>query len=342
MNTSQAFDLTALCPDLDTVTERVEQVLMEEATSKCQLSESDIPLACTVIQEMGKERYKQLSVFAREFAEISGATFGWRRGPYGDSCNNSHVISLGNFLWEELLALLPTSRDKLTQPVIVHDTFNIQLWFFMKEKAPDKRTQRLCIDPLSTVISTNDCYLINSDWFSCWKRWVNSCENEVARLHPIDNEALVDIWRVRRSLIPHFTVTCLIERDFIRLLSWYTLSKRSMAIYVKGSELDLYPLTIRSCVYGATCSNHRIVCITKGKPVRELVDKIKFCFGIGSNIETRVFFYFNKSKFYHFKDTSMSSAQLFHGQIVQIQVIGRDGTWEERDDVISDVYSIFI
>lgn len=342
MNSSQDLDLTALSPDLDTVTERVEQVLIEEAKSKYQLSESDLLLACTVIREMGQERYKQLSIFAREFAEISGATCGWRRGPYGDSCNNSHVISLGNFLWEGLLALLPTSHDRLTQPVIVHDTFNIQLCFFMKEKPPGKRTQRMCIDPLSTVTTANDCYLINSDWFSCWKKWVNSCEDEEDRIRPIDNKALVNIWRVRRSLIPHFTVTCLRGKEIIHLLSWYTLSKQSMAIYVKGSELDLYPLTIRSCVYGATCNNHRTVCITKGKPVRELVDKIKFCFGICSNIETRVFFYFNKSKFYHFKDTSKSASQLFHGQIVQIQVIGRDGTWEERDDVIPDIYSIYI
>ncbi|KAI6655746.1 hypothetical protein LOD99_1888 [Oopsacas minuta] len=328
-----------LSSDLDSVSKRVEEILMTEALSQYHLSEREIYLMTEMLGEMCRERDRELRMYSLEFSELSGAAGGWRRGRKGDSSNNPHLISIGEFLWDALLALIPTSPDRLTQPVIVNDTFDTKLCYYVKMTPPNKRTQRSLIDPLSTSLTSDSCYLINSDWYSNWETWVDS-KNVKRNPTPIDNRDLRDNWRLTRSLIPHFTVKCLRDNEFIHLLSWFGLLANSIAVYVKGSELDLYPITIKSCVYGGASNLYRNVCITKDEPVRVLVDKIKFCFGIESNVETRVFIYFDRHRFYQFEDTSRPTAQLFPGQIVQLQIIRSDGTWEERSDVIPDIYSI--
>ena len=331
--------------DLESVSAAAKQLLQMEAVDQLRLSESKglIALLSELLQEMCEERNRELRKYAREFEELSGAAGGWRRGHNGNSCNNEQLVRLVNFLWEQLLDLLPTSKDRLTQPLIVNDTFDIKLSFYARTPPPDIRTQRPCIHPFSFTFPANRCYLVDSDWYSTWEIWTDteSPNGSGKRVHPgpIDNTALVDTWRLKRSLVPYFTVTCLRETEFLCLVSWYGMSEGSEAVHVGGMEIDLYPLTIRSCIYGAASDHQRIVCIPKNRPMSELVDKIKFIFGIHSDIETKVFIYFNKSKFSHFADTSRQSNQLFHGQIIQLQMKERNGMWAERSDIVPACFS---
>ena len=331
--------------DLESVSAAAEQLLLTEAVAQWQLSDSEglTSLLSELLQEMCEERRRELRQYSREFEQLSGVAGGWRRGQHGNSCNNEQLVRLGNFLWEQLLDLLPTSDDRLTQPLIVNDTFDIKLYFYARTLPPDRRTQRSCSDPLSLTFPANSCYLVDSDWHSTWETWTDpeSPKSSEKRVHPgpIDNAALVDTWRLKRSLVHNFTVTYLREAEFLCLVSWYGMLAGSEAVLVGGVEIDLYPLTIRSCIYGGASDRHRTVCIPKYRPMSELVDKIKFVFGIHSDVETRVFIYFNKSKFSHFKDTSQQSNQLFHGQIVQLQVVEADGTWAERSDIVLACYS---
>ena len=331
--------------DLGSVSAAAEQLLLTEAVAQWQLSESEelISLLSEVLQEMCEERERELRRYSREFEQLSGVAGGWRRGQQGNSCNNEQLVQLGNFLWEQLLDLLPTSEDRLVQPLIVNDTFDTQLYFYARIPAPDRRTQKTCQNPLSLMYPANSCYLVDPDWYSTWSTWTDAEPPKVSDKSndpgPIDNAALVDTWRLKRSLVPYFTVTCLIDTEFLCLLSWYGMSAGSEAVRVGSAETDLYPLTIRSCIYGGAHDHHRIVCIPKNRPMSELVSKIKFVFGLLPDVETRAFIYFDKTKFSHFKDTTQQSNQLFHGQIVQLQRVEPDGTWAERNDIVNSRYS---
>ena len=328
-----------ISPDLWRVGETAKELLLTDLLPAVHLwAPDETPsLVSEVVRELCEQRVQELRLFAEEFSLLSGAGCGWRRGQDGDSSNNSTLVSLGSFLWSQLLALTPYSPDRLPQAVVAHHEFHTRLWFYVRSPPPDLSKQHSLIDADTDTGSGR--FLISCRWYDKWVALTNMGDGKKsgAKLGPIDNSSLREEgWKLRRSLLHSLTVGIIGGREWSCLLSWYGLAQGSMVVCGHNElGLELYPITILSCVHGAPPSLYRRVSVGSNQPLNELVEKVKYQYGVAREKESRLFVYFNRNSFYRVQDLSeLASVRLFNGQIVQLQLQLADGTWEERNDVI--------
>ena len=111
-------------------------------------------------------------------------------------------------------------------------------------------------------LETPDCYLICSQWFNQWKRFIGydvvdqfSYESYPG---PIDNTALLENGKLKPNKLEKIDYTLLSETTWYRLVSWYGVTEGLVGIKrkvvghvqsVKEPKVEVYPLELSVCFF---------------------------------------------------------------------------------------------
>lgn len=188
-------------------------------------------------------------------------------------------------------------------------------------------------------------YLVGSSWFKTWKKYVGFDSWDTASLGdqtfhpgPVDNSGLLrDSVSLNEYLIDELDYTLLPKQAWGKLISWYGLTEHQKPIvrkvvehgmFVKHCKVEVYLTKLILCEFSNMDQSiswqfsqaDTVACIEK---------EMHKIFNIPGGKKTRLWTKYMSNRYECLSNpgSSIQDAGLFHGQVVLIEQINKDGTW---------------
>ncbi|XP_037094865.1 ubiquitin carboxyl-terminal hydrolase 15-like [Pollicipes pollicipes] len=190
-------------------------------------------------------------------------------------------------------------------------------------------------------------YLIDTVWFKQWKRYVGYEERDTALMGqpsafpgPIDNSPLMkedDSGDINDQMLDSVDYELLPEEAWNRLQQWYTLAagQRPIArkviesgVFMKQTKVEVYLLELKLCENSNL--DHQITkAFSKEDTIGDLERTMRELFDAPTGRESRVWNRYTTNTYEQLADrqATISSAGLYVGQIIVLEVQNEDGTW---------------
>ncbi|XP_043245405.1 ubiquitin carboxyl-terminal hydrolase 15-like [Amphibalanus amphitrite] len=203
---------------------------------------------------------------------------------------------------------------------------------------------KLCQLPLKTG---ETWYLIDPVWFKQWKRYVGYDDRDSALVGqpssfpgPIDNSPLLKddgSGEIREQMLDSVDYELLPEEAWTRLQQWYTLAAGQQPIarkvietgvFMKQAKVEVYLLELKLCENSNL--DHQITkSFSKEDTIGHLERTMRELFGARADRDSRVWNRYTTNTYEQLADreATISSAGLYVGQIIVLEVQNEDGSW---------------
>lgn len=182
----------------------------------------------------------------------------WRKRP---KYMNASLNSYDQFFHQQLYSMLPCNQSCMDMCIVNTLDGNIP-YFYLRQPRPYITVQRARVDEFNRrgFEAGEYCYLVNRDWHSEWYNKCTKLNSNNVEIGPISNELpdSVSIQEVVFCQPNLYTEVC--ESVWLLLLSWYGLSKKSLAfkrqiISCEGNTVELENALIHVCCYSSPEAN---------------------------------------------------------------------------------------
>ncbi|NXC49352.1 UBP4 hydrolase, partial [Penelope pileata] len=217
---------------------------------------------------------------------------------------------------------------------------------------PSPAVQRAELQPLlaEPMRLGEPWFLLASRWFSLWKRYVGYDKRDASSVGdpnlfpgPIDNSELLgdaETQSLKEHLVAQLHYVLLPGSAWQRLLSWYgcvdgqqPLARKVMefGLYAKHYEVEIYPLELK---LSESSNPYSMIscCISRRDSVATLVKEIRKLFKIPAEKDVRLWSSHFDGSYEQLSElaVTMEDANIYHGELVLIEVKNEDGTWPEH------------
>ena len=267
--------------DLDVLLETTVTNIFSNLLSGPEFSEFEYKLIKEVVMDLALECKTLYSAFAFEFHLLTGKRSEWMKFA------NIHIQQIHLTLVNTYLRFIPVFCEKFPKLVIMNSCSGdlLRCCYVIKVQPPGRKEECMGLNTFldRPVFDRDSWYLVNTEWFKKWVKYVYStCDEEGQFPGPIDNSSLMEGFCIKPKLSLMIDYHMIPEEKFQFLLSWYGLAQSSVAIrriavsmslISLKSIIEIYPMRLMCSIIGRDSWVN--IHVSRSETVSDLVERSK-------------------------------------------------------------------